>query len=107
MSPREYTKRFDPTEASYQALLYFVKANQLTVVSTSSPKFIHVTAPAAIINKVFRVTLQQYAHPTKDRYFYAPETDLEVILETPGLQITGLDNFRIPCRGTESLESTR
>jgi len=84
-----------------------VKANQLTVVSTSSPKFIHVTAPAAIINKVFRVTLQQYAHPTKDRYFYAPETDLEVILETPGLQITGLDNFRIPCRGTESLESTR
>src|SRR5439155_21044786 len=39
LSPREYTERFDPTEASYQSLLDFVKANQLTVVSTSLPKF--------------------------------------------------------------------
>jgi hypothetical protein len=96
LSPSEYSKRYDPTEASYQSLLDFVKANELTVVSTSAPKFVHVTASAAIMNQVFNVTLQQYAHPTEHRYFYAPDVDPEVSLEMPALQITGLDSFRVP-----------
>jgi subtilase family serine protease len=98
LSPGEYTQRFGPTEASYQSLVDFAKANQLTVVSAAPPKFIHVTAPAEIINKVFHVSLQQYPHPTEARHFYAPDTDPEVTLEAPGLQITGLDNFRTPRR---------
>src|ERR1700694_2624822 len=105
LSPDQYTQRFDPTEASYQSLLDFAKANQLTVVSTAPPKFIHVTAPAAVINKVFHVTLQQYQHPTEDRHFYAPDADPEVTLETPGLQITGLDNFWTPRRAPNLLKS--
>src|SRR5262245_38228079 len=39
LSPREYTQRFDPTEASYQSLLDFASANQLALVSTAPPKF--------------------------------------------------------------------
>ena len=35
LSPRQYIQRFNPTEASYQSLLDFAKANQLTVVSTA------------------------------------------------------------------------
>ncbi len=105
LSPDQYTQRFDPTEASYQSLLDFAKANQLTVVSTAPPKFIHVTAPAAVINQVFHVTLQQYQHPTEDRHFYAPDADPEVTLETPGLQITGLDNFWTPRRAPNLLKS--
>jgi subtilase family serine protease len=38
LSPDQYIQRFDPTEASYQSLLDFAKANQLTVVSTAPPK---------------------------------------------------------------------
>jgi subtilase family serine protease len=105
LSLDQYTQKFDPTEASYQSLLDFAKANQLTVVSTAPPKFIHVTAPAAVINKVFHVTLQQYPHPTEDRHFYAPDADPEVTLETLGLQITGLDNFRTPRRAPNPLKS--
>src|SRR5579871_5943766 len=105
LSPREYTQRFDPTEANYQSLLDFAKANQLTVVSTAPPKFIHVTAPAAVINQVFHVTLQQYQHPTEDRHFYAPDAGPVLTLETPGLQITGLDNFRTPRRAPNLLKS--
>lgn len=105
LSPRQYMETFDPTEASYQSLLDFVKANQLTVVSSAPRKFIHVTAPAAVINKVFHVTLQQYQHPTEEKPFYAPDADPAVTLETLGLQITGLDNFRTPRRAPNLLKS--
>ena len=40
--------------------------------------------------------LQQYQHPTEDRHFYAPDADPAVTLETPVVQISGLDNFRTP-----------
>lgn len=105
LSPQQYTQRFDPAEANYQSLLDFAKANQLATISTASPKFIHVTAPAAVINKVFHVTLQQYQHPTEDRHFYAPDTDLAVTLDTPVLQITGLHNFQTPRRALTPLKS--
>ena len=105
LSPRQYMETFDPTEASYQSLLDFAKANQLTVVSTAPRKFIHVTAPAAVINKVFHVTLQQYQHPTENRLFYAPDADPAVELETPLSQITGLDSLRPPRRAPNLLKS--
>jgi Pro-kumamolisin, activation domain len=98
LSPREYSQKFDPPEASYQSLLRFVDAHKLKVVSKAAPKFIHITAPATTINKKFDVTLQEYAHPREERHFYAPATDVEVDLGTERLQITGLDNFWIPRR---------
>jgi subtilase family serine protease len=104
LSPRQYIETFDPTEASYQSLLDFAKANQLTVVSTAPRKFLHVTAPAAVINKVFHVTLQQYQHPNENRLFYAPHADPAVRLETPVSQITGLDNLRTPRRAPNLLK---
>lgn len=104
LSPRQYTETFDPTEASYQSLLGFAKANRLTVVSTAPRKFIHVAAPAAVINTVLHVTLHQYQHPTEDRLFYAPDADPVVELETPVSRITGLDNFRTPRRAPNLLK---
>ena len=104
LSPGQYMETFDPTEASYQSLLDFAKANQLTVVSAAPRKFIHVTAPAAVINKVLHVTLQQYQHPTENRLFYAPDADPAVELETPVSQITGLDSFRTPSRAPNLLK---
>ena len=104
LSPREYMETFDPTEASYQSLLDFAKTNQLTVVSTAPRKFTHVTAPVAVINKVFHVTLQQYQHPTENRLFYAPDADPAVELEAPVSQITGLDSFRMPRRAPNLLK---
>jgi Pro-kumamolisin, activation domain len=98
LTPEDYTQRFDPTEANYKSLLEFAKANQLTVAVEGPPKYVHVRAPAATINKVFHVTLQQYTHPTEDRHFYAPDTDPHLDVDFPELQITGLDNFTVPKR---------
>lgn len=98
LSPGEYAQRFDPPEPDYQSLLDFVHANHLTVVSTAPAKFVHVTATAAVINEVFQVSLQEYRHPIEDRRFYAPHAGATLALETPRLQITGLDNFRTPRR---------
>ena len=66
-----------------------------------------MTAPAAVINKVFDVTLQQYQHPTENRLFYAPDAEPAVELDTPVSQITGLDNFRTPRRAPNLLKAPR
>ncbi|KAE8338224.1 hypothetical protein BDV24DRAFT_166429 [Aspergillus arachidicola] len=91
---------YDPESPSFRQFLSpreYTEANGRTVVS-APPKPVHITAPAATINRVFQVTLQGYLHPAEDRHFYVPDSDPELTLETPGLQITGLDNFRNPRR---------
>lgn len=108
LTPRQYTDMFCPTAASYRALLNFASANGLRVVlAEPNRKTLHVRARAAVINKVFHVTLQQYKHPTEDRLFYAPDVEPAVDLKTPLLQITGLDDFRLPGRFSHNLYETR
>lgn len=107
LTPEQYTEMFCPTAAGYRTLLSFARANKLSVVMTASNrKFLHVRAPAAVINKVFHTTLQEYKHPTEDRLFYAPDVEPAVVLETPILHITGLDNFRLPGRFPNRLDQT-
>lgn len=98
LRPEQYIQQFGPASASYQNLVVLAQANHLTVVSTVPPQFIYVVAPAAVVNQVFAMTLQQYRHPTEDRLFSAPDVDAVVALEIPGLQITGLDTLHMPRR---------
>src|SRR5436853_2174557 len=99
LSPQEYTERFCPTVNAFQSLLQFARTNRLTIVEApANRKFLHVRAPAEVINRVFHVSLQQYKHPTENRLFYAPNVEPSIALETPISRITGLDNFRLPRR---------
>jgi Pro-kumamolisin, activation domain len=99
LTPEQYNEQYAPSPESFQALLDFAKANDLAVVAAPpNHKFIHVRAPAAAMNKAFHVTLQQYKHPTEDRMFYAPATEPAMKLAVPVLQVSGLDNFRVPFR---------
>jgi hypothetical protein len=108
LTPGQYTEIFCPTVASYNALLSFARANKLTVVIASpNRKSLHVRAPAAIINRVFHVTLQQYRHPTENRLFYAPDVEPTLELEEPISSVTGLNDFRLPGRFSHHLYQTR
>lgn len=99
LTPARYTEMFCPTAASYIKLLNFARANKLSVVMKApNRKFVHVRGSAAVVNKVFHTTLQQYKHPTEDRLFYAPDTDPSIQLEIPVLHVIGLDDFHLPRR---------
>src|SRR5579859_466236 len=91
LTPSEYTARFAPTEADYQALLAFAQRNHLTVVATVPNRaHIHVRASAAAINAAFHVSLLRYKHPTENRMSFAPDREPSVDLGVPLKFIVGL-----------------
>jgi subtilase family serine protease len=99
LTPEQYTQRFCPSHASFAALLGFARTHGLKVIAAArNRKFVHVRAPARVVNRVFHVTLKLYRHPTEDRLFYAPDVEPTIELRTPILHITGLDNLHVPGR---------
>jgi subtilase family serine protease len=99
LSPEQYATNFCPTAANYEKLLNFAKANGLRVVmEANNRKFLHIKAPAGVINRVFHTTLQQYRHPTEDRLFYAPDRQPWIAFKPEISYVTGLDDFHLPGR---------
>jgi len=97
MTPPQFTEKFGPTPADYQAVIVFAQSNGLTVLQTHGNRtLLDVSGSVADIEKTFHVHLRQYQHPTETRTFYAPDSEPSVDLATPLLGITGLDNFVIP-----------
>ncbi len=100
LTPAEFTRMFAPSQADYQALQAFAKANHLQIVATVPNRtLLHVKASVADIARVFHVTLQIYRHPTEDRSFFAPDREPLIDLGIPVLRITGLDNLSLPFPG--------
>ena len=94
LTTAEFTERFGPTEADYQAVINFAEANGMTVSATHPNRMIvDVEASAQSIQRAFHVTLKTFQHPTEDRDFYAPDTEPVVDQNVPIMHIGGLDNF--------------
>jgi len=97
LSVQEFTDRFGPTQADYDAVVHFAEANGMTVTrATPNRVVIDVAASVADINKAFHVTMGIYRHPTEDRTFYAPDREPSVDLSVQLWHITGLDDFSPP-----------
>jgi subtilase family serine protease len=93
----QLTARFGPTEADYQAVINFAKANGLQVVGTYDNRLmVDVSATVSDIEKAFQVTLLTYQHPTESRHFYAPGVEASVDASLPILDVSGLDNYVLP-----------
>ena len=70
----EFTSRFGPTSADYQAVVQFAEENGLTVVGgTLDGMNVQVQGPVSAIEAAFHVTLATYQHPTENRIFYSPD----------------------------------
>ena len=96
LTPARFTDLFGPKEEDYQAVLAFARTNGLAVASVDPGRIlVDVSATVADIERVFRLKLRLYQHPTESRLFYAPDTEPWVD-GLPVLHITGLDNFVIP-----------
>jgi kumamolisin len=97
ITPAEFTARFGPSEADYQAVVTFAKENRFTVVGGSRDRMeVQVQASVSAIQSAFHVKLGVYQHPTEDRTFYAPDREPTVDLPFALWHISGLDNYSIP-----------
>ncbi|HTB85717.1 MAG TPA: protease pro-enzyme activation domain-containing protein [Candidatus Sulfotelmatobacter sp.] len=100
LTPEEFTARFGPTEADYEAIKNFARTNGLKIAGTSANRLLlDVTGSAAAVEQAFHVTLHTYHHPTEKRDFYAPDTEPEVDTGLPIVDVSGLDNYTRPHPG--------
>ncbi len=97
LSVQEFADRFGASEADYEAVVNFARANGLDVISTHANRMVvDVEGTAANIESALHVNLNVYQHPTESRTFFAPDREPTVDLDVPLLHITGLDNFTLP-----------
>jgi subtilase family serine protease len=93
----EFTERFGPTQADYDAVISFAKANGLEVVGGSRDGMeVQVKGPVSAIEKAFHVNMLTYQHPTEGRTFFAPDREPTTSLAFPLWHVSGLDNYSIP-----------
>ena len=97
LKPGEFTEKFGPTVEDYQAVINFAKANGLTVEATTPGRsLLNLKASVADIERVLKVKMYQYQHPTEARRFFAPDVEPSLDLATPVARIGGLNNYAIP-----------
>jgi subtilase family serine protease len=94
LTPGEFTERFGPTQADYDAVVAWAIAKGFTVTSTTSNRrIVDVDGPVSLINRAFNLNLQRYADPVNPgRSFHAPDREPTLDLAVPLLAISGLDD---------------
>jgi len=97
LTPQEFTERFGPTQAQYDAVVSFAKSNGLEVTGGSRDGMeVQVKGTVASVEKAFRVAMFNYQHPTENRTFFAPDREPTTSLPFALWHVSGLDNFSIP-----------
>jgi kumamolisin len=93
----EFTERFGPSQANYDALVGFVKASGFEVVGGSRDGMeVQIKGPVSVVEKAFHVNMLNYQHPTEGRTFYGPDREPTTSLPFPLWHVSGLDNYSIP-----------
>jgi subtilase family serine protease len=93
----EFTERFGPTQADYDAVVRFAKENGFEVVGgTRDGMEVQIKGPVYAVESAFHVTMATYKHPNESRTFYGPDREPTTNLPFPLWHVSGLDNFSIP-----------
>ena len=93
----EFAARFGPTEADYQQVITFARANGFTITSLHPNRtLLGVTAAAGDVERAFGIRLRTYPHPTEARLFFAAAEEPAVAPELPIRHVSGLNNFTTP-----------
>ncbi|MGC1418109.1 MAG: protease pro-enzyme activation domain-containing protein [Candidatus Acidiferrum sp.] len=97
LTVQEFTARFGPTQADYDAVVRYAKANGLSIVGGSRDGMdVQVVGSVSNIESAFHVSMDVYQHPTENRTFYAPDREPMVDLPFQLWHVSGLDNYSIP-----------
>jgi hypothetical protein len=97
LTPRQFTEKFEPSLADYQAVMDFAQSNGLKVTGQHLNRMmVDVSGPALAVENAFHMKLLTYHHPTEGRDFFAPNAEPSFDLAAPILHIGGLDNYESP-----------
>jgi xanthomonalisin len=98
LSVSAFTRRFGPTAEDYDTVADWAKSKGLTVTATTpNRRLVAIEAPVERINRVFRVRVSNYRHPSEGRTFYSADREpVAAGLSVPLLQITGMSNYVLP-----------
>ncbi len=93
----EFTERFGPSQAEYDAVVHYAEVNGFEVVGgTRDGMEVQIRGPVSAVQSAFHVTMGTYQHPTESRTFYAPDREPTADLSFALWHISGLDNYSIP-----------
>jgi kumamolisin len=97
LTPAQFTARFGPSMADYDAVVAFANENGFTVVGGSRDGMdVQIKGSVSAIESAFHVRMNTYRHPTENRTFSAPDREPTVELPFSLWHISGLDNYSIP-----------
>ena len=97
LSVGEFTNQFGPTEADYQAVVRFAKANGMTITGRPANRLVvSLTASVDQVQRAFHVEIGEYQHPTENRRFFSPDREPEFPQGLAIAHIAGMNNFSMP-----------
>jgi len=97
VTPQQFTARFGPSQADYDAVLNFVHEYGMQVVGgTRDGMDVQVKGTVGQIETAFHVNMKTYQHPTEDRIFYSADREPTPNLSVNLWHVSGLDNYSIP-----------
>jgi len=103
LTPTEFTAKFGPSQAQYDAVVQFAVSSGFTVTGGSRDSMdVQVRGPVSAVESAFHVHMGTYQHPTENRVFYAPDSEPTTDLAFSLWHVSGLDNYSIPHRLLES-----
>jgi kumamolisin len=97
LTPEEFSARFGPSQADYDALVQFLTTKGFTVVGdTRDSMDVAIKGPVSAIESAFNVRMLTYRHPTENRSYYAPDREPTVSLPFHLWHVSGLSNYSVP-----------
>jgi len=76
LTPTEFTAKFGPNQAQYDAVVQFAVTHGLTVTGGSRDALdVQVNGPVSAVESAFHVHILTYQHPTESRTFYAADSE--------------------------------
>lgn len=97
LTPTGFTAKFGPTQAQYDEVLSFAKANGLTVTGGSRDGMeVQVKGTVLAVEHALHVNMISYHHPTENRSFFSADREPTTSLSFNLWHVSGLDNYSIP-----------
>jgi len=97
LTPTEFTAKFGPTQADYDAVVQFAGSHGLAVTGGSRDGMeVQVKGTVSAVEAAFHVQMLTYQHPTESRTFFGPDNEPTVDLPFSLWHVSGMDNFSIP-----------
>jgi hypothetical protein len=97
LSRAQFMEQFGPTQAEYDQVMNFAKAQGFTVSRTFENRMlVNASGAPAQVNKTFAVKMQNYKSTVDGHTYYAPNVEPTVDSALPILSVDGLSTRELP-----------